>query len=87
MAPKTKSLNLDHFDTQSRYDIYFEAARRMMSLRNVRILGLKTWEEFDDPEDATNTFLAVQNSDGHAIFIETEAVTLLAQAGTSVLLD
>jgi len=87
VAQKTKPLRLDHFDTGARYDVYFEAAQRLVTLRNVRIVGLKTWEEFEDPDDATDTFIAVQNSDDKTIFVEASAVTMVAESGTQVALD
>lgn len=78
---------LERFDSEMRYDVYFESAQCLVTLRDVRILGLKTWEEFDEPDEVADTFLALQGSDDKVVFLEAAAVTMLAEAGTPVALE
>ena len=78
---------LEQFDGDARYDVYFESAQSLVTLRDVRILGLKTWETFDEPDEATDTFVALQGADDQVVYLEAAAVTLLAPAGTRVALE
>ena len=85
MARKNQNpFPLGRFDPELRYDIYFEATGKLVALRHVHVVGVQTWEEYDDPEDATELFLVLQNAHGQQLFLEASAITLMAQAGTSV---
>lgn len=85
---KTKiPFSLQHFDVTARYDVYFESAQRLVALRDVRMVGLRTWEEFDEPDEAADTFLALQAADDRVVFVEASAVTMVAAAGTPVALE
>jgi len=87
MGKNKKPLMLQHFDNAVRYDVYFEAAQRMVVLRDVRLVGLRTWEEFEEPDEAADTFLALQAADDGIVHVEASAVTMVAEAGTTVTLD
>jgi len=78
---------LEHFDSAMRYDIYFESAQCLVTVRNVRIIGLKTWEQFDEPDEVGDMFVALQDADDKVVFLEAAAVTMLAEAGTRVGLE
>jgi len=78
---------LEHFDSETRYDIYFESAQCLVTVRNVRIIGLKTWEQFDEPDEVGDMFVALQDSDDKVVFLEAAAITMLAEAGTRVGLE
>jgi len=84
---KQNPFPLEQFDSEKRYDVYFESAQSLVTLRDVRILGLKTWEQFEEPDDASDTFLALQDARDQVVFVEAAAVTMLAEAGTPVALE
>lgn len=87
MARPKSPFALTHLDPQERYDVYFETANKLVALRDVRILGLRTWAPLDDPDEVEDRFLALQNADGGLICVEAEAVTMLTVAGTQIALD
>ncbi|MHC4960188.1 MAG: hypothetical protein ACYTGN_17680 [Planctomycetota bacterium] len=87
MGRKNHPFPLEQFDSAMRFDVYFESAQRLVAMRNVRILGLKTWEQFEEPDEASDTFIALQDADDKVVFLEAAAVTMLAEAGTAVTLD
>ncbi|MEM8885356.1 MAG: hypothetical protein AAGD14_14905 [Planctomycetota bacterium] len=83
----TNPFPLGRFDPEMRYDIYFETSERLVALRHVQIVGVKTWEEYEDPDEATELFLVLKNAHGQSLFLEGSAVTFMAEAGTNVNLD
>jgi hypothetical protein len=88
VSRKTRNpFNFQHFDSELRYDVYFESAQCLVTLRNVRILGLRTWEEFDEPDEVGDAFVALQDANDKVVFLEAASVTMLAEAGTSVALE
>lgn len=84
---KRSPFRLSHFDPKARYDLYYEASRQMYVMRDVTIAGMQTWEQFDEPDEASDVFLTLRTAQDETVFLEASAVTLMAPAGTRVAVD
>ena len=88
MAKKNKPLPIRHFDDELRYDLYFEAAGGIQSVRNVRVLCVRTWEPIEDQDDIPSSgFLEVHDAQDRVTYIDADSITVVTAAGVRPAID